>query len=54
MNINILIKDEISIILLWVGFYGLLDQLIHYNSVFPYKNYLYSLFILISLFIKLS
>jgi hypothetical protein len=54
MDINILLQDEISVILLWMGLYGILDQIIHIPSIQDKKNYIYALFILISLFIKLS
>jgi hypothetical protein len=54
MDITIQLKDEISVILLWVGLYGLLEQIIHSSFIYPNKNYIYMLFVLISLFIKLD
>jgi hypothetical protein len=53
MDIIIQLKDEISVILLWFGLYGLLEQSINSFIISANKNYLYMLFILISLFIKL-
>lgn len=54
MDVSLLLKDELSVILLWIGLYGLLDQLIHSKNIYPYKNYVYLLFVLISLYIKIS
>lgn len=53
MDINLLLKDEISVILMWIGIYGLLDQFIHIPSIYDKKNYIYALFVCISLFIKM-
>jgi hypothetical protein len=53
MDISLLLKDEISVILMWMGIYGLLEQFIHLHAVYEKKIYLYGLFICISLFIKL-
>jgi len=53
MDINILLKDEISVILMWMGLYGLLEQFIHLPLIYDKKNYIYALFVCISLFIKL-
>jgi hypothetical protein len=54
MDVNLLLKDEVSVILLWIGIYGILDQVIHSTMIYPNRNYLYALFILYSIFIKLS
>ena len=48
-----MLKDEISVILMWMGIYGLIEQFIHLPLIYDKKNYVYVLFILISLFIKL-
>ena len=53
MDISLLLKDEISVILMWIGIYGLLDQFIHIPSIYDKKNYIYALFVCISLFIKM-
>jgi hypothetical protein len=53
MDVNILLKDEISVILLWIGLYNILDQIISLSTISPYKNYIYILFILIAIFLKL-
>jgi hypothetical protein len=53
MDVNLLLKDEISVILLWMGVYGLFDQLIHLPLVNDKKNYIYAFFVCISLLIKL-
>jgi hypothetical protein len=52
MDISVLLADEISIILLWVGLHGLLDQAILSDLIYPLRNYIYIFFILFALYIK--
>jgi hypothetical protein len=54
MDINILLLDEVSIILLWVGLHGLLDQLLNSENIFPIRNYIYIIFVLFALYLKLN
>jgi len=43
MDVSLLLKDEISVILLWIGLYGLFDQLIHLTLLHDKKKYIYLL-----------
>ena len=54
MDINVLLLDEVSIILLWIGLHGLLDQLIYSENIFPIRNYIYIIFILFALYLKVN
>ena len=54
MDINVLLTDELSIILLWFGLHGLVDQFIESNIIYPFRNYIYMLFVLFALYIKVS
>jgi hypothetical protein len=54
MDINVLLEDEISIILLWFGLHGILDQFINLSKVFPFRNYIYMLFILVGFYLNLN
>jgi len=54
MDLHIKLKDELSIILLWVGFSGVFDAFINISVIFPMKIYIYALFILIALYLKLD
>ena len=54
MDRNILLLDEVSIILLWIGAHGLLDQVITSPSVYASRNYIYLYFILISLYLNVE
>jgi len=53
MEYSLLLIDEISVILMWLGIYGLLDQFIHIPLLYENKIYIYILFICVSLLIKL-
>jgi hypothetical protein len=54
MDLNIQLRDELSIILLWIGLSGVLDEIINISIIFPIKIYIYALFILIALYLKLD
>jgi hypothetical protein len=45
--------DEISMILFWIGMYGIIETILYTDLIYPYKNYAYLLFIMIGLYTKL-
>lgn len=53
VNISYDIINELSIIFLWVGVWGILDQFTHLTILEQYKKYFYVLLILIAVYIKL-
>jgi len=54
VNFNIKLKDEIAIILLWIGISGMMDIIINTSMIFPMKNYVYVLFVLCAMYLKLE
>ena len=46
--------DEITIVLFWIGCFGLSDTIIQNNLIYPSRNYLYLLFILIGIYLKIE
>lgn len=51
-NISLNIIDELSIIFLWIGIWGITDMFINL-SINEYKHYIYILLILIAIYFKL-
>ena len=45
--------DEISLILFWIGMYGLIETILYTDLIYPHKNYVYILFIIVGLYTKL-
>ena len=53
INVNFDIVNELSLIFLWVGVWGILDHVTHHTKLVNFKIYLDLLLILTALFIKL-
>ena len=53
INVNFNIESELSLIFLWVGVWGLLDQITQNTTLVNFKIYFDVLLILTALFIKL-
>ena len=53
VNVNFDLLNELSLIFLWVGIWGVLDKVTNGTSLSKYKIYIDVLLILIALFIKL-
>lgn len=51
LNINFL--DELSIIFLWIGIWGLSDMILNAPLMSKYKHYFYIIFILIAIYYKI-
>ena len=52
-NISLNIIDELSIIFLWIGIWGITDMFINLSVINEYKKYIYILLILIAIYFKL-
>jgi len=52
-NISLNIIDELLIIFLWIGIWGITDIFINMYIINEYKQYIYILFILIAIYFKL-
>jgi len=53
ITINIKLIDEILIIILWIGIWGLTDMLLNYSFIEKQKHYIYIILILIVIYFKL-
>jgi hypothetical protein len=53
INVNFNLVSELSLIFLWVGVWGLLDQITQNTTLVNFKIYFDVLLILTALFIKL-
>ena len=53
VNVDFDIMNELSLIFLWVGIWGVLDQLTNHTVLVKYKMYVNVLLILTALLIKL-
>ena len=51
LNINFI--DELSIIFLWIGIWGLSDMLLNSPNMHKYKHYIYIIFILVAVYYKI-
>jgi len=52
-EVNINLIDEFAIIFLWIGIWGIIDELIYTTAIFQYKKYIYTILILIALYMKI-
>jgi len=53
VNVNFDLANELSLIFLWVGIWGVIDSVTHHTILVNYKIYIDILLILIALYIKL-
>jgi hypothetical protein len=53
VNVNFDLINELSLIFLWVGVWGILDKITNHTGLVKYKIYFDVLLILIAIFIKL-
>jgi hypothetical protein len=53
VNVNFDLINELSLIFLWVGVWGILDKIANYTGLVEYKIYFDVLLILIAIYIKL-
>jgi hypothetical protein len=53
VNVSVDIINELSIIFLWVGTFGILDQFTHLSILEKYRTHINVLLILIAIYIKL-
>jgi len=53
VNVNFDLANELSLIFLWVGIWGVIDSVTHQTILVNYKIYIDILLILIALYIKL-
>jgi hypothetical protein len=53
ITIHIKLIDELSIIILWIGIWGLSDIILNISYIEKYKHYIYILLILIAVYFKL-
>jgi len=53
VNVNFDLTNELSLIFLWVGIWGVIDSVTHQTILVNYKIYIDILLILIALYIKL-
>ena len=51
LNLNLI--DELSIIFLWIGIWGLSDMLLNVPIMYEYKHYFYIILILIAIYYKI-
>jgi hypothetical protein len=52
-NLSLNLIDELSIIFLWIGIWGITDMFINLFIINEYKQYIYVLLILIAIYFKL-
>lgn len=52
-NLSLNLIDEISIIILWIGIWGITDMFINIPIVNEHKQYIYILLILTAIYFKL-
>jgi type I restriction-modification system DNA methylase subunit len=52
-EVSIKLIDEIAIIFLWIGIWGIADEIIYSTMVFQYKKYIYTLLILSAIYMKI-
>jgi hypothetical protein len=53
LNLSLNLIDELSIIILWIGIWGLTDIFINIPYINQYKEYIYILLILFAVYFKL-
>ena len=52
-TLNINFGDELTIIFLWIGIWGVTDELIYSTVLYEYKKYIYILLILSAIYLKI-
>ena len=52
-EVSIALLDELAIIFLWIGIWGISDEIIYSSVVLQYKKYIYVLLILCALYLKI-
>ena len=53
IEITLKLIDEIAIIFLWIGIWGISDEIIYSSIMLQYKKYIYVLLILCALYVKI-
>jgi len=51
-ELSIGLIDELVIIFLWIGIWGITDEIIYSTIMFQYKKYIYIILLLIALYMK--
>ena len=52
-EVSIALLDELAIIFLWIGIWGITDEIIYSTSMFQYKKYIYTILLLTALYMKI-